>query len=256
MLYKKSIFIILFSLLITSTAFSNNNIKISFSETSNYYEKQIKKTIENSDSINILLDTLNKKFYIKKKVIIEIGKNDGPLYNNETNKILIPYSFYQETYNIFKEVDYDKTGISKKDATIDVLMQTILHELAHALIEIYNLPVVGNQEDIADNFAAVMLMEFFKNGDEILLSTSDIFKLYSNNHVLSNEDFIDEHSLDIQRYYDCVCYLYGNSPLKYKKLVEELNYTQERKLLCEEDYIKNVNSWFRLFKNYFNKNRT
>ena len=135
-------------------------------------------------------------------------------------------------------------------------MQTILHELAHAFIEIYNLPVVGKQEDIADSFAAVMLIEFFENGDEILLSTSDVFKLYSYNHKLEEEDFIDEHSLDIQRFYDSVCYIYGSAPLKYKKLLEDLNYNEERKLLCKEDYIKNVNNWFTLLKNYFNKNRT
>ena len=53
-----------------------------------------------------------------------------------------------------------------------------------------------------------MLIEFFENGDEILLSSSDIFKLYSNNH----------------------------------KFLEELNYSEDRKLLCEEDYINNVNN--------------
>ena len=256
MLYKKLIFIMLLSLSIIIPASSNNDIKINFLKTANYDEELIKKTIENSNSLAILLNTLNKEFDFKNKIIIEIGDNNGPLYSRKTNKILIPYSFYQEIYNMFKKVDNYKRGISSKEATIDVLMQTILHELAHALIEIYNLPVVGKQEDIADSFAAVILMEFFEKGDEVLLTTSDMFKLYSNTDTLSHKDFINEHTLNIQRFYDSICYIYGSAPLKYENLLENLNYSQDRKLLCKEDYIKNVNSWFRLFKNYFNKNRT
>lgn len=252
MLYKKLIFMIIISLIIVTTSYSKNDIKITFTNTNNYNEYQIKKIIENSNSLDILIDTLNQKFKFKKKIIIEIGQNNGPLYENQTNKILIPYSFYQETYDTFKKVDYHKTGITIKEATIDVLMQTILHELAHAVIEINKLPIVGKEEDIADSFAAVMLIELFENGDEILLSTSDVFKLYSNNHKFTEEDFIDEHSLDIQRFYDSVCYIYGSRPLKYKNLLEELNYSEERKLLCKEDYIKNVNNWFFLLKNHFN----
>jgi hypothetical protein len=247
------ILIVLLFSTFTSTLFSNSDIKISFLKTKNNSELQIKKIIQNSNSLDILLNTLNKEFKFKENILIEFGENDGPLYDNETNKILIPYHFYEETYNIFKKVNYHKTGISIEEASIDVLMQTILHELAHAFIENYNLPIVGNQEDAADSFAAIILIEFFENGEEILLSTSDIFKLYSDNHNLTQEDFIDEHRLDIQRFYDSMCYIYGSSPLKYKNLLSDLAYTQERKLLCKEDYIKNVNNWFLLLSNYFNK---
>lgn len=257
MLYKKLILMIITSFLLVTTLYSNNDIKINFLKTNNYRENQVKELIKNSNSLNILLNTLNKEFKFEKKIIIEIGQNDGPLYDNKLNKIFIPYSFYEETYNTFKKIDYDKTGISIEEATIDVLMQTILHELAHAIIEIHNLPLVGKQEDIADSFAAVMLIEFFENGEEILLSSADIFRsAYEDTYKFSEEDFIDEHSLDIQRFYDSVCYIYGSSPLKYKNLLKELNYTQERKLLCKVDYIKNVNNWFIILKNYFNKNRT
>jgi hypothetical protein len=250
---KRLIFTLLVFLIIVTTSYANNDIKISFLKTNNYNELQIKKVIESSDSLDILLNTLNNEFKFKKKITIEIGENKGPLYDSETNKILIPYRFYQETYDTFKNVDYEKTGLSIEEATIDVLIQTILHELAHALIEIHKLTIVGNEENVADSFAAVILIEFFENGEEILFSSSDIFKIYSDNHKLTQKDFMGEHPLDIQRFYDSLCYIYGSAPLKYKNLLEDLDYSEERKLLCKEDYIKNVNNWFILLQKYFNK---
>lgn len=255
MFYKRVVLILFFPLLTVSSLYSNN-IKLSFLKPNNYFEKQIKNSLNSSDSLDILIDTLNSNFTFKKEIVIEIGRNTGPLYENKTNKILIPYIFYQETYDMFKEAEYEKTGITLKEATIDVFIQTILHELAHAIIKIHNLPIVGKEEDIADSFAAIILIEFFKNGDEILLTSSDAFKLYSNKYKFNQEDFIDEHSLDIQRFYDSICYVYGSYPIKYKNLLKSLNYSEDRKLLCEEDYIKNVNNWFHILRNYLNKNRT
>lgn len=250
MFYKKVIFSIVFSLFIVTTLCAKDKIKIEFLKGNTFNEEKIKKQLENSFFLDTFIATLNNKFKLEKTVLIEIGSNDGPLYENHTNKILIPYSFYTNTFNTFKKVQYNKTGISIENASIDVLIQTILHELAHAFIDIYNLPIVGNEENIADSFAAVMLIELFKNGDDILLSSADIFKLYSNNHKLENDDFIDEHSLDIQRFYDSLCYAYGSYPKKYNKFLDELNYTQERKDLCIEDYIKNVNNWFIILKKH------
>jgi hypothetical protein len=170
--------------------------------------------------------------------------------NEKTKRIQIPYSFYTQTFNLFKTADYVKTGISEDEATIDVLMHTILHEFTHAIISIYNIPIIGNHEDVADILASILLIEFFEDGSSIVLSSADLFKLSSNITRIENEDFRGEHSLDIQRFNRSLCLVYGSDPLQYKRLLKDLNYSDYQMNLCVDDYNINVNNWMILIKDY------
>ena len=134
----KQIFIVLLFTVSMHTLNAKEMVDIVFNETKNTKDEEIKVIISNSKAINTLIKTVNNELNLKINISVVFGINDGPFYNEKTKIIQIPYSFYTETFNLFKKADYVKTGISLEDATIDVLMHTILHELTHALISIYN----------------------------------------------------------------------------------------------------------------------
>ncbi len=134
-------------------------------------------------------------------------------------------------------------------------MHTLFHELAHALISIYELPVIGKEEDAADGLASVLLIEFFEDGQEIAISAADLFDLESDDKEIFEDDFWNEHSLDAQRFYSTLCHVYGSEPEKYGYLVEQSAFSEERAELCIEEYEILSSSWFGLLKPYIKHNK-
>ena len=75
------------------------------------------------------------------------GGEDGPLFDSEQKTIYIPYFFLDEVKARFIQNNYSSTGVSEADVTMDALMHTMFHEFAHAIIFMYELPVLGREED-------------------------------------------------------------------------------------------------------------
>ncbi|HPY42528.1 MAG TPA: DUF4344 domain-containing metallopeptidase, partial [Thiolinea sp.] len=144
---------------------------------------------------------------------------------------------------------YEETGVSAQDAMLDAVQHTLFHELAHALIAMYDLPIVGKEEDAADNLATVLLIEYLDDGAEVAISAADLFDLEGEDvKELSEADFWDEHSLDTQRYYTTMCHIYGSDPKKYKDVKVDAGFDKERAETCSDDYELVRENWFKLLK--------
>lgn len=230
-------------------AFAGNGAGVIFEKTANKHESTIKKQIENSGVVDDVATFINNQFNLLIPLTIKFGGEDGPLYDSGSNEIIVPYFFIQEVEDRFRNAKYSETGVSIADATRDVVMHTLFHELAHTFIFIYKLPVVGKEEDAADALASMLLIEFFENGAEIALSAADLFDLESEDITeFVEEDFWDEHSLGAQRYYSTLCHVYGSDPKKYAYLKKDIGFSQERAALCIEEYEGLFSSWSALLE--------
>ena len=49
-------------------------------------------------------------------------------------------------------------GLSPTDSVVGPTLEVFLHEMAHAVFELFRLPVLGREEDAADQIAAYMLL--------------------------------------------------------------------------------------------------
>ncbi|WP_298768218.1 DUF4344 domain-containing metallopeptidase [uncultured Shewanella sp.] len=219
-----------------------------YAKPANTSEAMIKNHLINLGLIDEIVVYINEEYLLPQTLTFKIGARDGPLYDPISNEIFIPYFFIKEAKNRFSDAHYSETRVSVDDATWDALMHTLLHELAHALIAIYNLPVVGKEEDAADSLATILLIEFFNEGTEIAISAADLFYLESEDIVGSEEDYWDEHSLDIQRFYSTICLVYGSSPEKYIDLVNDMNFSEKRLTLCIDEYQNLLDNWIVLLK--------
>ncbi|MFC5667185.1 DUF4344 domain-containing metallopeptidase [Kitasatospora misakiensis] len=111
-----------------------------------------------------------------------------------------------------EELDKDLIGVTNS---------FILHELGHALVSLYDIPVIGQEEDAADQFAALLL----NSGDEQHVAYS-VSTIYSYGVLADAEEqgqrpieaYADEHSLHAQRYYNWACWLYGSDTARYATL--------------------------------------
>lgn len=235
-----------------SLAFAGNEAQIIFEQPTNKYEEKIERQIKASGVANKVVVFVNEQFQLSKPLIFKFGGIEGPLYDTDANEVFIPYIFIEEVKSRFKGAKYSETGISITDATWDSVMHTLLHEFAHALIFTYKLPIVGKEEDAADGLANMLLIEFFDNGTETVISAADLFGLESNDiEEFEEEDFSDEHSLDAQRFYSSLCHVYGSDPQKYTYLKNDVSFSEERAELCIDEYESILRSWQSLLKPYF-----
>lgn len=135
---------------------------------------------------------------------------------------------------------------------------TLFHELAHVLIWELNLPVFGREEDAADNIALMGLMLLDRELPEAqqgrvvekLQAVADGWEL---EWRLVEEDqlelaYWDLHSLEIQRYYNIACLVYGADTENREQIVIDTGLPLDRAEWCAEEYAlaKNAMDWLLL----------
>lgn len=229
-----------------------NEIQIKFEDALDDEQDAIKKELISASDIQSSAKLINEMLVLEDNITFLFGGDDGPLFDPESFEILIPYHFIQEVEARFKKNDYkQKTGVKVKQAVQDALLHTMFHELGHALVVMYKLPVLGKEEDAVDALATLLLIESYENGQEIALSAADLFNLEDQDiDEFEEADFWDEHGLDAQRYYNTICQIYGSDPENYQNLLTENDIGEERGELCIEEYEQKVNGWMDVLDPY------
>lgn len=186
---------------------------------------------------------INDNFQLQRSLTLIVGADDGPLYDPQSDVIQIPYEFYQQVVVLFEEVVPDDPD-TREQYAIDSMLHTLFHEFGHAVIDQFEIPVLGREEDAVDGLASVLLIEYYDNGAEMAINAAELFALESDDRgALQEEDFWDEHSLDEQRFYSTLCHVYGSDPDEYQELVDDAGFTDERSEMCIFDYEKLVDDW-------------
>jgi Putative metallopeptidase len=131
---------------------------------------------------------------------------------------------------------------------------TLLHEIGHALIHQFPIPVFGQEEDAADQIA-ITNMIIRHNADVDLAAINKLLMVSSqwlseweveeeapepNAHA-----FWDSHSLAIQRFYNVNCLLFGSNPNELSFLFDTEMLPAERGFDCEQAYAQafEANFW-------------
>lgn len=127
------------------------------------------------------------------------------------------------------------------------VLATFYHELGHAFIDILALPVLGKEEDAADHLSVILMNEIWleDSAAEILASDATAYALQAEQTAAGGEEpaYADEHSLDMQRYYNVVCLFYGANPEARQGLADELGLPPERAERCPDEWDSAAGSW-------------
>lgn len=128
---------------------------------------------------------------------------------------------------------------------------TLYHEAGHALISEFELPVLGREEDAVDALAALMMIpeEPDEQQDAWVLAAADWFAM---THDLAGEveetSFAGEHGLDLQRFYQLVCLIYGSDPEGWEDLLETTGLPPERAERCPDELAQVATAWVKLLE--------
>ena len=122
----------------------------------------------------------------------------------------------------------------------------VAHELGHAVIQVFKLPVLGREEDAADQFAAMLFLTH--NRPNPVLGAAREFEHAARNTRLDREMLGDDHALDGQRAANLACWLYGFDSETYADVAQRL--PALRLVNCAAEYYGMVAAWSRLLSQY------
>ncbi|BAL23657.1 DUF4344 domain-containing metallopeptidase [Azoarcus sp. KH32C] len=121
-----------------------------------------------------------------------------------------------------------------------------LHELGHAVIDRHKIPFSGREEDTADQFAAWLIMRL--NNPQMYLGATNFFAEPSRMlRVFGKERLTEEHSLNIQRRAQLVCWGYGRDPAGMRVFADDIGLSEDRRQRCAEEYRQLMQNTPRLF---------
>ena len=131
-------------------------------------------------------------------------------------------------YNRGKTPEQVKDGV--EFVTGNVLF-VLAHETAHALVSVFEIPVIGREEDGADALATVVALKMGNSfADNVLVNAAKGWFLSDQRDRKQGipSPYYDEHGLDVQRAYYIVCLMVGGAPDKFLKLAQEVKLQEER----------------------------
>ena len=163
------------------------------------------------------------------------------------------YEYPDEAQQIFTEAG-DADPI---DSALNTQVATFYHEMGHMVIDIYDLPTTGREEDVADQLSAYMLLAPGEDGrldPDSVQAVKDSAREFSANAEMYgvNESLLaDVHSLDQTRAYNMLCWVYGADPEANADLVSSGQLPQDRADGCEDEWDKLVYAWDSLLDPHF-----
>lgn len=105
----------------------------------------------------------------------------------------------------------------------NVLLHVVLHELGHALVREFDLPILGNEETLADAFATHYLTTWMPDRAFAVLDARIASLMLEANEVPRKEWTIQgEHNSDARRAYQIAALAIADDPEKYAPLAKRV----------------------------------
>ena len=220
---------------------------------SNATPEEFAEQILKAGEVNGIADGFSSNFVIPEELKIHVVSGDeGPNYNPETKTLTLSYGFAILTGNIIatSQPDISESELGKQWAAVNDFI--LIHEMAHAFIDVLEIPVTGREEDAADGLATFFFTDAVgEAGAEYAFAAATFFAALQN--VQGEPDatqYADEHSLSIQRAGDIACKVAGSSE-ENMQIVAQIGgglLTEARLPRCPAEYKQMSNAWKALLK--------
>lgn len=140
------------------------------------------------------------------------------------------------------------------DFVIANTRHVLYHEIGHMYVDLFDLPVLGKEEDAVDMLATLTLLEDQVREGSIapLIDTADgwYYSERTRTYNYSDADFSGQHSLDIQRSFTITCLTVGSDFEAHTRFATRFGLSIDRQKTCEEDYGLALSSWERVLAPY------
>jgi hypothetical protein len=212
--------------------------------------RTLARELRETGTLEELARNLNALFRLPREIgirLTECGEANA-YYDLERYEILLCLELMDGMADVLKpqfETDEDFTN-----ALAGAFIATALHEVGHALVHVLELPITGREEDAVDQLSAWLLIQAGEP-DAVLGAAAT----YYTDFDPDVEDFSGEHSLDRQRYFNHVCWVYGAAPADNEELISVWELPEARANQCEAEYAQLDRSWKRLLREHLHESQ-
>lgn len=137
---------------------------------------------------------------------------------------------------------------SEKDAFVEAnILSVFYHELGHAVIDLMEVPIFGQEEDAADVMSVLLIDWLFEEDSAQAIAYDSAFGYINDPEGEEEVAYWDVHGPDEQRFYNHVCLFYGANPDDRLDLAEDLGLPEDRAEYCPDEYAQAATSWGAIF---------
>lgn len=181
---------------------------------------------------------LNGAFAIQKRVNVSFTScgNAGAFYMPPKSEITFCYELLSELGARFMAMA--RAGNASPEQTQAALggamWFVLFHEAAHAVFDLQDVPLLGREEDAADQLAVWLAVRRPPPGyDDGVLGALAFF---AQGQPISWDMLGDEHALNEQRLQNIACWAFGADPVTYFGLPAMVRLPDRRKARCASEW--------------------
>ena len=145
-------------------------------------------------------------------------------------------------------------GLTPHDAMIGPTVDVFLHEVGHCLLQLLDIPLLGNEEDAADFIATFLILQFSEaDARRLIMGASFIFgpeALQDQERTPALAELAARHSLPAQRFFNRLCMAYGKDSHLYADAVSRGMLPARRANHCAYEYSYISDAFRRLIRPY------
>jgi hypothetical protein len=233
-----------------ATAATNGSFRVIHGPIASADYAEIRQAIKSERLYEDIAKGLNETFKLPTDMTIMLSAcgTENAFYDPSKKQLVMCDELLGHFIQIFAQESQSADEIA--ESAIFANLFVFFHELGHGLIDVFDLPIVGREEDAVDDFSALLLLEAGEEGEKAVFAGADWFRLQNQANDSNELAFWDEHSLDPQRFYNIACLVYGKDPQKYSGIVSNGILPESRAARCEAEYQKKSRSWEQLLAPY------
>jgi hypothetical protein len=178
-------------------------------------------------------------FQLPRILLVKVEGCDGrPDASYENDTIVVCYEYIDQLWGTIP-LETTPAGLTPVDALVGPLFDTCLHEFAHAMFDMLRVPVLGREEDAADQVSAYIMLNLGKlEARRLIGGTAYAYKTEFEAATAppAVKQFADAHGAPAQRFYNLLCIAYGADAQLFGDMVEEAHLPKERADGCKDEY--------------------
>jgi hypothetical protein len=156
-------------------------------------------------------------------------------YDPDTDVVTFCYELVREM--VQRAGSADRMGLTREQAIVGPFAFIVFHETAHAVFALLKVPILGREEDAADQVAAFTSMRLGDDfAERMLRAAAFMYDQDARSRKVGEDDFADVHGLDRQRFYNVLCLAWGADPKRFAFAKELGKLPDDRAEGCADEF--------------------
>ena len=215
-----------------------------------------RKFMEDSNLLPQLAEDLTSSLKLPYDIPLKGSQCDEPndFWSPSDKAMTLCYEDVANSLDIYQKLGDEDPGAG----AFNEALASFYHETGHMVIDLYDLPATGREEDVADQASAYLLLrpdddgKFDPDDVQAIMDSARWFGAMSSGEgePIDDDHLADVHSPDRARMFNMVCWAYGADPEDTGDVVAAGLLPEGRAGRCDEEFQKLDRAWSTLLDPY------